>query len=112
MSQLLESAVRQVVNHLAHGKYREAVEGCDASRLTAEELREVVLDYGRTLSVPPADAYTELDAIRIRGSSPQAWSVRAPLWTWEEGRSDLTLELTVVLDGNRSSIELDDLHVL
>jgi len=111
MSQLLESAVRAVVDRLARGEYRDAVARCDASRLTADELREVVLGYGRSLVVPPADAYENLDAVRISDPSRQAWSVRAPLWTREEGRSDLTLELTVVLDGDRPGIELDDLHV-
>lgn len=112
MSPLFESVVRDFVDHLARGEYREAVNSCDASRLTAEEVRGVVLDYGRTLTVPPADAYKDLDVVRISDPSRQAWSVRAPLWTKEEGRSDLTLELTVVLDRNQTSTELDDLHVL
>lgn len=112
MSPLFESVVREFVDHLARGEYSGAINRCDASRLTAEEVREVVLDYGRTLTVPPADAYKELDVVRISDPSRQAWSVRAPLWTKEEGRSDLTLELTVVLDGDRTGIELNDLHVL
>lgn len=112
MSKLFESVVREVVDHLARGEYHEAVESCDASRLTAEEVKQVVLDYGRTLAAPPADAYKELDVVQIIDPSRQAWSVRVPLWTQEEGRSDLTLELTVVLSGDKPSIELDDLHVL
>jgi hypothetical protein len=35
-----------------------------------------------------------------------------PLWTKEEGRSDLTLELTVTMGANDTQIELDDIHVL
>lgn len=35
-----------------------------------------------------------------------------PLWTIEEGRSDLSLELTLVENDKTISIELDDIHVL
>jgi hypothetical protein len=53
-----------------------------------------------------------LDIVRIAGSVPPAWSVRANLWTKEEGRSDLTLELTIRQVENSYEVELDDLHVL
>jgi hypothetical protein len=47
----------------------------------------------------------------VRGSNPKRWSVRFDLWTADEGRSDLTLELTVE-ETDPLKIELDDLHVL
>jgi len=34
------------------------------------------------------------------------------LWTAEEGRSDLSLELTITESGNGYLIEVDDIHVL
>jgi hypothetical protein len=34
------------------------------------------------------------------------------LWTVEEGRSDLSLELTVAESGDGYLIEVDDIHVL
>ena len=107
------TAVRGVVERLVRGEYREAVAQCDTSRLTADELRAIVLDYGRTLTTPPADAWEHLDAVRINDASRRAWSVRVPLWTREEGRSDLTIEMTVVLDAvGLPRVELVDLHVL
>ncbi len=111
MSQSLEDAVRVVVHRLAGGEYLEAVGGCNTSRLTAEEVRQIVVDYGRTLVKPPADAYQSLDAVRINDPSREAWSVWVPLWTQEEGRSDLTLMLKIVREGDRIRIELDDLHL-
>jgi hypothetical protein len=35
-----------------------------------------------------------------------------PLWTREEGRSDLSIAITVIADGEGFRIELDDIHVL
>jgi hypothetical protein len=72
----------------------------------------VVRDYGRKLVSPPADAYNNLDAVQVKGAAVPTWSVRAPLWTEEQGRSDLTLELTIAVRLGAPSVELDELRVL
>jgi hypothetical protein len=111
-SELLEPVVRFVVSQLVEGGYADAVRNCTTSRLTADDLAGAIRDYGRTLVEPPPGAYRDLDAVAVRDASHPTWSVRAPLWSREEGRSDLTLELTITRDGDRWDIELDDLHVL
>lgn len=111
-SELLEPVVRSVVNQLVSGEYADAVRGCSASRLTADDLLGAVRDHGRTLIEPPPDAYRDLDVVRVRDSSRPTWSVRAPLWSREEGLSDLTLDLTISRDGGRWDVEIVDLHVL
>jgi len=68
-------------------------------------------NYGRTFVRPPSNFDEYLDLIAIEGSFPPAWSIRAPLWTVEEGRSDLTLELTIANAPEGMVIELDDLRV-
>lgn len=110
--ELLKATARSLVERLARGEYETVIAESSASRLTTDELRDVVREYGRTLVAPPETAYQDLDAVAVRGATPPTWSVRAPLWTKEEGKSDLTLELTVVLNEDRASFELDDLHVL
>jgi hypothetical protein len=35
-----------------------------------------------------------------------------PLWTREEGRSDLSVEITLIAQNGDFRIELDDIHVL
>jgi hypothetical protein len=108
---VLRSATREIVDRLAEGDYERAIKRCDKSRLTKDDLRTVILDYRRTVVSPPTDAY-ELDAVEVKGAAVPTWSVSAPLWTAEEGRSDLTLELTISLGTGAPYIELDDLHVL
>jgi len=76
------------------------------------EIAAAVNAYGRTLINPPVEVFEKLDAIQITGAVPPAWSVRVDLWTAEEGRSDLTMKLTVVQNGKHYDIELDDLRVL
>ncbi len=105
-------ATMEVVDQLARGDYESLVGQSVKSRLTSDDLRTAIRDYGRKLVSPPADAYNNLDAVRVKGAAVPTWSVRAPLWTEEEGRSDLTLELTIAVASDAPSVELDDLHVL
>lgn len=111
-TEALQSIVRKIINELACGNYERLVEGVCKSRLTSEDLRGVVRDYGRTLEMPPSEAYDKLDAIRVKGVTVPTWSIRVPLWTREEGRSDLTLELTISFTTPEPIIELNDLRVL
>jgi hypothetical protein len=83
------------------------------SRLTAEKVREAVTEYGRRPVMPPAPIEELWDVVAVRGSHPQSWSVNLPLWTEEEGRSDLTLAMQFTdSEAEFYSVEIDDLHVL
>lgn len=94
---------------LAKGAYESAVELLHASRLTAADLQDVITQYGRKVVEPQS---IEIDAVAIEGSVGTHWSIYTPIWTSEEGRSDLTLDLTVDLGGNGIRVTLNDLHVL
>jgi len=54
-----------------------------------------------------------LDVNEIEGAIPRAWWVLVDLWTVEEGRSDLTLEIRLTdTGGELYDIEINNLHVL
>jgi hypothetical protein len=108
----LRSIVRDIVQMLVKGDYEQLVRRCTESRLTSGDLGAVIRQYGRELVVPPSDAYENLDAVQVKGALVPTWSVRAPLWTKDEGRSDLTLDLTIALGPGEPRVEIDDLHVL
>jgi hypothetical protein len=108
-----EAVVREIVEQLAAGKYAELERRTGGVRLSAGELATAVATYRRRLVAPKDGAEMELDVVPIRGAEPKAWSVDVPLWTEEEGRSDLTLQLTI--RPGRAGVfvvEIDDLHVL
>lgn len=108
----LESAIRPILNRLSRGDCDGAVARCSISRCSAEDLRRVLREYPATFIEPPADAYTELNVVVVTGADEPTWHVSIPLWTREEGRSDLTLEVWVVDIRGRLVVELLDLHVL
>ncbi|HEY6560411.1 MAG TPA: hypothetical protein VI072_24170 [Polyangiaceae bacterium] len=103
--------VEQIVRLLVSGDYA-AVERLTSGRnLTAAELEQAVHDYGRRLVLPAADEF-HVDAIQVTGRVPVTWYVRVDLWTAEEGKSDLSLELSVVEHPQGPLAEMDGLHVL
>ena len=108
-----ESVVRDVVAELARGDFAALERRSSGIRLSAGELRAAAAEYGRRIVPLPAEASQALDVVPVTDADPPAWSVDVPLWTAEEGRSDLTLQLTVraAPDGGYR-VEVDDLHVL
>ena len=107
----IQNVIYQIVSTLADGEYTMVVRECYKSRLQAGDLAKAISDYGKTIVKPPSNFVEYLDCVAVRGRADPTWSVRAPLWTLEEGRSDLTLELTVTETERRTLIEIDDLRV-
>jgi hypothetical protein len=82
-------------------------------RVEADELKWAVGSYGRTLVPPPDEAWENLDIVTVTGSSPPTYSVVLPMYTAEEGSSDLSLDLTLrEFSPGLFEVEISDLHVL
>jgi hypothetical protein len=104
---------KHIIQLLVQAKYGEIESLSKGIRLKAEEMETTIREYGRHLTMPPESQFTSIDVIEIIGSKPRAWSVRFDLWTEEEGRSDLSIELTLIEDsGPLLRVEVDSLHVL
>lgn len=105
--------IGRVINGLVQKDYKYLEELSQGIRLKAHEIQAAVVDYGRTLTQIPISQFDDLDIIEVKNHIPQRWDLRIPLWTVEEGESDLTLELTLLkqVDGNYA-VEIDNIHVL
>jgi hypothetical protein len=113
MPPTFKRAVKRIVEMLVAGDYRGLERVSRGVRLTAAHFEEGVREYGRTLVMPPDPVFERLDVVEVKNVTPRRWGVRVDLWTVEEGRSDLTLEVTLVEQyGEEPLVEVDDLHVL
>jgi len=112
MSEQSRQPIRSVIDHLVAGKFTELEMLTKGQRLSAPEIARAISVYGRRLVVPPDDAFKLMDVVEVRNFKPPQWSVNMPLWTEEEGRSDLSIGVTLISDGEGFKIELDDIHVL
>jgi hypothetical protein len=66
---------------------------------------------GATIVPLPDEAWAQADAGPV-DARPGQWWVVVPLWTREEGRSDLSLEATITEPSGKISVVIDNIHVL
>lgn len=113
VEQKLKRAVKLISTLLALQKYEELsmLTAADA-HLTADDIATAVADYPSILRVP-TDEETQFDATEVEGKDPREWIVEFPIFTNEEGRSDLTARVTEV-DGtnDRSGVIFYDVWVM
>lgn len=112
-TQKLFRTLHQIITMLVKEDYQALESLSNGIRLTSLEIETAVKEYPGTIVMPLESAFENIDVIEISGSEPKEWSVNFDLWTAEEGRSDLTLELTLT-DNNKQTyeVQLDDIHVL
>ena len=109
----LHKTVKKVTDLLSEKKYNEIKSLCNGVRLTTSELEYAVKKYGRKIIALPNEGYEKLDVIEVSDTNPKEWSVNVPIYTVEEGMSDLTLELSLINSPlELYKIEVDNLHVL
>jgi hypothetical protein len=108
----VKEATRRVIELLVAGDYAALEELTGGDRLPRGQIEQAVADYGRRLILPPEETYDNLDAIMVAGAHVPTYSVVVPLWTAEEGMSDLSVSLTVTIESDLARVRLDDLHVL
>jgi hypothetical protein len=107
----IRSIVIDLLVLLADEDYESIMERCSNSHLTGDHLRTAIREYGRKVVAPPAD-YANINMGEVEEATPPTWWVVADLWTEEEGRSDLSLELTIAFAPSGPVIEIDGLRVL
>jgi hypothetical protein len=112
MNEKLNDLVSDVLNLLVVGRYTDVEILTHGVRLDADEIARAIADYGKQLIFPPEEGFRFMDVVEVINAQPKRWSIAMPLWTLEEGRSDLTLEMTATEQENGFSISVDDLHVL
>lgn len=106
----VRAELRCLVRDLAAGRYDDIVATGRGGRLTAAELKQAVTRYHVHLADLPDQAF-ELAHVYQIGGQP-VYAVDLPLWTVEEGQSDLTLQVTVTFTTDRAVVSIDDLHVM
>jgi hypothetical protein len=113
MKAKIRACVERAYKLLVEGKYAELAILTGGVRLSADDLRTAASGYRYALMRWPADQPMYIDAVEVAHSRPRAWSIRADAFTAEEGRSDLSMELTVIESrSGEFTVQLDNVHVL
>jgi hypothetical protein len=108
----IEAVVRSVIWQLVSRDYEGLVKRGPHSPTAEEDIRRTIEEYGRTLVMPPVSGYEKLLRLyHVEDADDPTWLVDAPLWTKEEGRSDLELRLTIVFGPSDPKVTLRDVLV-
>jgi hypothetical protein len=114
MDESVKKAIESLLMRLVHREYDQVEMMTGGNRLTSEEIAEAIADYGRTLTFPSVDLFglKGATATEVIGSPTNGWFIVLPLWTEEEGESDLSIEITAIKTDRGITLELDSIHVL
>ena len=82
----LRQTVQYVVGLLEKEAYGELADLSGGVRLSAEDMRKAIKDYGQKLSRFPKAGFNELNVVEVRNANPKQWSVTVPLYTKSKGR--------------------------
>lgn len=107
VSPQLKLALTELVTALAEHAYERIVIRQWMGRVNAADLDRVIAKYGATLVRPPDNFIDLSDVFPLSDGSGVVIDI--PLWTQEEGRSDLTISVLVTLP--YETISINDLRV-
>jgi hypothetical protein len=107
----VRAALDQVIPLLVADRMEDIERIERGGRMKAGEWRRAIAQYGRTLTTSPSDDFDAASVVPMQDQHRSGWSVWYRLWTKEEGRADLGVQLTVYYDGRNVEIEADDLRV-
>lgn len=104
-----EAAITALVHLISQGDYEAIAANGQAGRMGAEGIKRAVETYPYTVIPLPSEAFELAYAYRINETR---LDIYLPLWTHEEGRSDLTLCLSCHTTSTDIRVEVNDLRVL
>ena len=91
--ELIRQDILTVLRLLVEQNYDVVAAMTKNTRLTEAEIQSAIEEYGRTLVMPPGDELPPDTELHEVSAAPRTVFAAMSLWTLEEGRSDLGLEL-------------------
>lgn len=109
--QEIEATSRKILAMLANRRYEKIDSVTGGIRLTGNEIKNIIDSYGVDVTLPPDGESLDLDIVELYGDdSPKRYSVVFNVWTEQEGKSDMSVELSFIF-GKEMSVEIDNVHV-
>lgn len=91
----IERTARTILRLLAAQRYAELA-SLTRNHCPKEDIQFAMEAYDATACEPPEAFASSIDIIEIEGTTPPAWSVILPIWTFEEGESYLSVNITCI----------------
>ena len=101
--------IEELVSNISSNNYNAIFEKDQYGRTNIEDIKRIVSEYNHTITVLPNNAFKEASVYYIE--KEKRLDIYIPLWTIEEGRSDLVLFLSGYIINCVPKIEINDLLV-
>ena len=108
--QHFKSKIERIVLNISNNNFTEIEKNKENGKISIEDLKRVINDYGSSIIPLPSNAYDIAETYFIERENKI--DVYMPIWTKEEGRSDLTLFVSCFEKNGTPFVEINDLHVL
>lgn len=113
----MKKNITRLMELFVEKRYSEIAGWSKNIRLTADEIKEAIDDYGRGQKVvsPPPDFLNHVDFMQIADADDgrKQWYVVFDLWMDKDGKSDLSVELTFIDSPEECyDIEVDNIHMM
>jgi hypothetical protein len=105
-----KETIKTLVTDLSNKNYNKIEMEKINGHVSIMELENIIKEYGRTIIPLPEEAFEIANIYTIEKENRM--DIYIPLWTKEEGRSDLTLSIICHLENNKPIIRINDLEVL
>jgi hypothetical protein len=101
--------ITEIIYNISVNDYDTIETNGQNGRVETNDLKRVIAEYGCTIIPLPDEAFSKAEVYNIRDKN--RLDVYIPLWTKEEGRSDLTLFLSCYTINEIPKVEINDLRV-
>jgi hypothetical protein len=104
-----KSIISEIIYNISVNDYDAIKANEQNGRVDINDLKRVIVEYDCAIIPLPDQAFSKAEVYPIDNNR---LDVYIPLWTKEEGRSDLTLFLSCSVTNGIRKVEINDLRVL
>ena len=101
--------IKKIVELLSYEDYEAIVRNDYERRLTPEEIKIAIKEYGGDITLPPEENYNRMDVYQVRDRDEVI--IDFDLWI-DNGKSDLTLTVRIINVRSSPEYVVEDIHVL
>jgi hypothetical protein len=104
-------AVLDLLNALGRSDFAAVQQMTGGVRFSADSLRATIKRFGKTPAEPPGNIASHFNIRPVPMTQEPTWSIGVPMWTKEEGRSEIEIRIRVVEGGGGVKVMLDAVRV-
>jgi hypothetical protein len=105
----ITNIIKAIITNLINKDYKKVYQEDHSKLIAISEMKEAIESYGRELTMPPLDAFNNIDIYEIPNENEVAFDF--DLW-FDNERGDLTLSGIIYNHLGRTNYSIENIHML